>query len=769
MTTQTFTSSGSITFPAGVTSVIVSATAEGGSGAISAHGSHSGAGGGGGEFSQDTVRVTPGIPYSFTIGTGGTGVNTVFTGDNITVTANFGGSTTTTTGGTGGTGSTNAIHFDGGAGGAGGGTNNTGGGGGGSAGSGSAGGIGASSASGGAGGSAGTGTIPGAVGASAPGALNPGADGNAPGSGASGGGSGGSINHAGGTGAPGQIVFTYQAVFPGSPLAAKPAITPLDINGAKFQRRSPASYPGVYIQGITATDTVTANVGTPVVNRTGLASAVTDRSFFGNVVIQPNYQYPAPFPVSLPYPMNLTLGPYRVQARYNTNVAVPTIVVFGITAQAAVSAPSDFGFQSVTPGIFFNQFSFANNIPYPLNIINRVRPQIQGQPLAYVAEPTINVSAVAPFGSVNISKVITANENVAASFGGIFIQGKVQPSYPFTNFPLPLKLRNLRPQYSSGKIKFPTVVFGLTANVSVSAPSGIVEIGKAVPGFVSNNFAASVPGLCVVSVPKNASNVSVHPSSPGAKITAFGTLASSTSSAYFGSVSIKELGIRNKVDVNAEFGTVHAGDTDTGTTATVTASAYFGNLTVSLNKTANVSSASSVHLSITKTGLVSSVVTASRFGIIKISQSNSVNITAASTVRIKISPSVAPAQVTSKSFVKTTISVPVTASHITANSVAGTRTSVGQTSSVSIAAPKGITAVKIVNNPSGVTAKANNEGKVIQGITATVTSTAYIGGISTGYSLSSVVAVAAHLGAAGTSSIHANVIHTWSARLDNGD
>lgn len=766
MTQQTFTSSGSVTFPAGVTSVLVQATGEGGNGATSSHGSFAGGGGAGGEFAQDTVAVTPGIPYSFTIGAGGTSTNTVFAGNDITVTAHFGPSGSGASGGTGGTGSTNAVHFNGGNGAASPGSNNAGGGGGGSAGSGSIGG----NASGLTGGSAGTGTIPGAAGASGGGALVPGTNGNAPGSGASGGGSGGSINHGGGTGAPGQIVLTYTAaVTVPTQASSQPAITPLDINGARFQRQNPASYPGVYIKGITATDTVVANTGTPVVNRTGLASAVTDRSFFGNVVIQPNYQYPAPFPVSLPYPMNLILGSYRVQPRYNTNIASPTIAFFGTTSNVNATAPSDFSFQVTTPGIFFNQFPFANNIPFPLNIVNRIIPQRQGQPLAYVAEPTINVSAVAPFGTITITDNIVAHDSVQSPFGGIFIQGKVQPAYPFTNFPLPLKLHNLRPQYSSGKIKFPTVIFGLTANELVSAPTGIVEIGKAVPGFVSNNFAASVPGLPLVSVPKNASNVNAVPSSPGAKVTAFGTLSTASQAARFGTILIKEPGLVANVNANPEFGSVHISRSVQGITSAVTASSIAGTPSVKLHVTGNISaSASPVLLTVFKSGNTSGDSAASRFGIVKISKSLPANTSVASIAGIKISPSVVASSVTSKTSVKVKISIPVTPSQVVAASTAGTRTTIGQTSSVIVSSPEGTTAVKISNSPGGVTAKANNEGTSVLGITSVSHVSSAIGNIGILSNVSAKTIAASHIGVAGETKIDVDLIRHYglSSRLE---
>src|ERR1700683_4623438 len=78
------------TCPAGVTSLEVQNWGEGANGANGSAGTpHTGGTGGtGGEFAQElTVAVTPGNTYVFTIGSGGTGTNPVFTGDSPTVTA----------------------------------------------------------------------------------------------------------------------------------------------------------------------------------------------------------------------------------------------------------------------------------------------------------------------------------------------------------------------------------------------------------------------------------------------------------------------------------------------------------------------------------------------------------------------------------------------------------------------------------------------------------------------------------------------------------
>jgi hypothetical protein len=71
---QSFSSSGSWTAPAGITSVGIECYGGGGGGGgTDTNAGSAGGGGGGGSYSQSTVSVTPGNSYSFTIGAGGAG------------------------------------------------------------------------------------------------------------------------------------------------------------------------------------------------------------------------------------------------------------------------------------------------------------------------------------------------------------------------------------------------------------------------------------------------------------------------------------------------------------------------------------------------------------------------------------------------------------------------------------------------------------------------------------------------------------------------
>lgn len=193
------------TCPAGVHSVDVQAIGAGGNGGVSAHGSHAGGSGPGGEYAENTsVPVTPGNTYVFSVPAGGSGGLCQFTGDSGTsVTAHSGGNSPGQAAGTTATGSTDPIHFDGGAGQSGAAGNNQSGAGGGS----SASPAGAGNA--GTGATGGTAPSGGGNGGAGGGSLAGGSNGSGPGGGGGGGGSGGTINHTGGTGGDGQITLIY--------------------------------------------------------------------------------------------------------------------------------------------------------------------------------------------------------------------------------------------------------------------------------------------------------------------------------------------------------------------------------------------------------------------------------------------------------------------------------------------------------------------------------------------------------------------------------
>lgn len=70
---QTYTSGGTFTAPAGVTSVIVQCWGGGGAGGGNTTNADGGGGGGGGAYSSSAITVTPGTPYAVNVGNGGTG------------------------------------------------------------------------------------------------------------------------------------------------------------------------------------------------------------------------------------------------------------------------------------------------------------------------------------------------------------------------------------------------------------------------------------------------------------------------------------------------------------------------------------------------------------------------------------------------------------------------------------------------------------------------------------------------------------------------
>ncbi|MCB0556999.1 MAG: hypothetical protein KDD02_25855, partial [Phaeodactylibacter sp.] len=118
--TQSFTSNGSFTPPAGVTSVIVQAWGGGGAGGGSTQNIRQGGGGGGGAYTiNSTVAVTPGTNYTITVGAGGTG-STGNGGNGNTTSATFGAVTVSAAGGQGGSAATSNSNGNGGTGGMGG-------------------------------------------------------------------------------------------------------------------------------------------------------------------------------------------------------------------------------------------------------------------------------------------------------------------------------------------------------------------------------------------------------------------------------------------------------------------------------------------------------------------------------------------------------------------------------------------------------------------------------------------------------------------------
>ncbi len=113
-----FTSSGTFTVPAGVTSITIELIGAGGNGA-----QNGGGGGGGGAYVRGTTNVTPGQNISFVIGEGGSGLATIAGG--LGMLANAGANATTVPnpnlggGGAGGTGLGGQVAHTGGAGGGG--------------------------------------------------------------------------------------------------------------------------------------------------------------------------------------------------------------------------------------------------------------------------------------------------------------------------------------------------------------------------------------------------------------------------------------------------------------------------------------------------------------------------------------------------------------------------------------------------------------------------------------------------------------------------
>lgn len=214
-----FIAPGTYQWIASTTTVNCKVIGGGGGGTKGQQGTGGGSGGGGGEFAEEsTLAVTPGNAYTLTVGQGGSpgfynsaagdGTASTFTGDSVTVTADFGSGALANgaSGAAGGSGSTNTTHHNGGAGG---GSNfNQGAGGGGSAG-GSAAGNAGGNASFGTAGSGGSAVVGGGSGGNGGDNNFDGGLGGDPGGGGGGGWADNSDHSNGGAGAPGKVELIY--------------------------------------------------------------------------------------------------------------------------------------------------------------------------------------------------------------------------------------------------------------------------------------------------------------------------------------------------------------------------------------------------------------------------------------------------------------------------------------------------------------------------------------------------------------------------------
>ena len=274
--TQTFTSSGTFTVPANVTTMTVYVWGAGGGGGGGSNGcaqEGNGGGGGGGGFATKILTVSSGQVYTITVGAGGTagasgGGSTAGTGGNTTITGT--GGTVSATGGTGGAGNSSCGTVAGGTGGTG--TAGTGittyTGGGGSTGQAASSGVGSGGGGAGSGGNGGTvtnGTCPGSGGAGGTGTYTGGAGGylsscatnrtNATGVAGSvpgGGGSGGqsyNVNAAGGSGGGGEviIVYTVPCATPSAPTAIAATTASITSSSIPGTITAPSTAPTGYI------------------------------------------------------------------------------------------------------------------------------------------------------------------------------------------------------------------------------------------------------------------------------------------------------------------------------------------------------------------------------------------------------------------------------------------------------------------------------------------------------------------------------------------
>jgi hypothetical protein len=387
--TQSFTSSGTFTVPAGVTSVTVEAWGGGGRGATRTLFQNAGGGGGGGAYSSKVIPVSPGS-YTVTVGLGGTSATPTggdsWFGTAVTVMAKGGGAGSGTTAGAAGSGASSIgdIKFNGGIG----------------------------STSGGGGSSAGTAANgnpgSGGTGATAPtGGGNGGATllaGSAPG----GGGGSGAFSVAPGNGGNGKVNVTYTA--PPPVVSVHPLAQNLGA-GATISLSVTASLAdsyqwkknGVNIGGATGTtytksNITTADAGNYSVDVTNIFSTTSSNA--ASIVVNPLPTLaPSPTPATICEggSVNLTAGgvlnstPSRILLSENFNAAANGWKTInnssgGTPANAAWTLRSSI-YTYIDPGFNFTFFSSNDTSQFYLS---NSQSQGAGTTAAILQSPAVN-------------------------------------------------------------------------------------------------------------------------------------------------------------------------------------------------------------------------------------------------------------------------------------------------------------------------------------------------------------------------------------------
>lgn len=594
-----------------------------------------------------------------------------------------------------------------------------------------------------------------------------------------------------------QFPFSAHQPFPLSIIGSASTLVP----------QKPASIPGVFVYGITATDTVTANFGSISTSLAGNVSTVNIASNFGGEFIFSPKVIPAPFPLSSPWPLTLYGGsfaylqPQHVTAKPNNvfiqgitavvnissafgtpniitpefptlptptplnapwplNVttklkpqhptAIPQVIVSGNTASVIVVSNTPKQIYITTN--FQQSFGFNNSVPYPLNIVSTLRPQKPANiPSVFVQGITATVNISAGFGAIKTSLPgTTSNVNISAFFGNIIGPFRpVQPQFPFRNYPYPLNIiSNLRPQNNA--------IFTPTGHGSAPAASVIA----------SANFGAVTIGISAdigkVTVQANVGIVTETDNEMVARVNAvanFGSISTHlTISPAAVSVAANQTnhfisipGKVSNVNANPEFGRITISANVHGNVSIVNESANFGTVLVKVSNHVNVAIASSVHIKESITGIVSRVNAAASPPAITISKTlvSTSNVQAVNG-HATVSEPGKTARVSVASRVSISVSVSESASNVNAISIQSKQVSVsGLVSSDNSTAPTGTVRVSVSRNPSNVNAVAQKQGTAVHGITATVSSSAIFGSIASSVNLIANASVQTYLGLAG--------------------
>jgi hypothetical protein len=505
---------------------------------------------------------------------------------------------------------------------------------------------------------------------------------------------------------------------------------------------------------------------------------------------------PAPLSLSSPYPLNLVAGSY---AYVPQNPAKIPDLIFVEPNTATVTVAANMGSFAV---------NYNSGFQFPLQYIQAI-PQNLRLGVFSPRPPTSSKAGVIVTG-------LTATVTVTANTGSEAINYPAVHQFPFANkapWPLPVIAPQLRPQRQNQPR---TIIAGLTAHVTVTAPTG-----SATPNVAGTTAHVNVTAHVGVeftrinyAVPFPFSNYpyplnllsGIRPQNPASKPTVYvnGVTATVTMQGMFGVASalyrvtpqfpftnlalplpIRRLrqqrptavpsntytGLRSTVTVHANFGTIVESPHGNASAVTIVARTPVTTIKVS-EATSNVTIASIARTTISISGRVAPVSLAASFGTVKVSLSLNSSVTV--TPRLGVTKISEPGR-TASELVAARFGSPNVSPHGNPSAVTITST-VHFSSSVSVI-PAAVSATAVTSTPkitltkptSTVTVKAYVEGVAFAGLATHVNVSSSFGSISTSLSRPvSSVTMKAYFGVTGQVELIGSLSNlNWRAVLIN--